>query len=103
MSDSPKQWHLEKTVSISHLLSTVFLFVALAGSWATVTGRVSVVETKQAEVNSRIVDILANQNRTDHRQDDAINSLGTEINENYRAIDGKLDSLNEAMRDLLTP
>jgi len=96
----PRQWHLEKSVSISHLISTIILFITLAVSWAAVTGRVSVIETKQNIVNTRLAEILSSQRQIDNRQDTNIGALNNEIKQNYLTIDAKLDGINSVIREL---
>jgi len=86
-------WHLERTVSVSHILSTLFLFGALVSAYSTMSSRLAILESQQINFNERIVAILENQRTTDVRQDSEINETKRLIREDVREISTKIDQL----------
>ncbi|WP_339869049.1 hypothetical protein [Pseudohongiella nitratireducens] len=95
MSDPNRRgdWHLDKSVSFGHILTTVTILLSLAAGWATMSERIAVLEQQQAGFNSQIVGILSNQRSTDTRQDSEITEIKRQIREDYREIRRNLDQL----------
>ncbi len=78
------QWHLDKTVSIGHIISTVAIALSVF-SWA-------LVMDKRIEKNAQSIEFLAqNHERLEQRVDATRN----EIRQDLRAINAKLDRLIE--------
>ena len=99
--DSPltgRHWHLEKSVSLTHILSTAGLLMAMVGGYANMTSRMAVIESQQAQFNRQVVQILEAQSRIDARQDAEIGDLKRIIREDYREILTKLDGIQRAAR-----
>lgn len=92
MSDR-QAWHLEKSVSLSHILSTIGLFVMLAGGWNTITSRLAVLESQQQEFNERIISVIEAQAKTDTRQDAELAEIRRQTREDYKEILNRLDDL----------
>lgn len=86
-------WHLDKSVSFGHILTTVAILLSLAAGWATMSERIAVLEQQQAGFNQRILTILATQQSTDTRQDSEITEIKRQIREDYREIRRQLDQL----------
>lgn len=80
----PRQWHLDKTVSITHLFSTVAAIAALVVLGSKFDTRVTVLE----QTNSM-------QHAVDMRQDKDVDDFKHTVREDYRAIDDKLQRLIE--------
>ena len=97
---TPRDWHLEKSVSAGNIISTIVLIITVAAGLSSMASRIAVIETNQAQVNSQILSIMATQGRIDTRQDSSIIALSTEVKDNYKTIDRKLDSLNATIRQL---
>lgn len=89
----PRDWHLEKGVSLSHLISTVGIFLMLIGGWVSMSERLAVLESQQATFNTRIVEVLGDQRRTDVRQDAEMLEIKRLTREDLKTINAKLDQL----------
>ena len=88
-----RQWHLEKSVSLSHIISTLGIFLMLVGGYATMSERLAVLENQQSSFNQRIVDVLGTQRTTDVRQDAELLELKRLTREDLKSISAKLDQL----------
>ncbi len=84
-----RSWHLDKTISVGHLVSTVIIAVSVL-SWA-------VTLDKRVEQNSLNIAHLKEQLAKDQRQ---VQELRLEIKQDLRDINAKLDRLieNQAKR-----
>lgn len=89
-------WHLDRSVSLSHMISTVVLFMAVGAGWASMSERVAKLEENFNHVSSQIVSILERQAGRDARQDAEIMELRREMQTLARSINNKLDRLIEA-------
>lgn len=92
-NESPREWHLEKGVSLSHIISTVGIFLLLTGGWVTMSERLAVLESQQATFNTRLLEVLGDQRRTDVRQDVEMLEIKRLTREDLKAISSKLDQL----------
>ena len=86
-------WHLDKSLSFGHLLTTAAILLSLAAGWATMSERIAVLEQQQAGFNQRILTIMSTQQSTDTRQDSEITEIKRQIREDYREIRRNLDQL----------
>lgn len=84
MVDDRRSWHLEKTVSISHIISTI----AIAGSMFVYINK---MDTRIALLEQQ----SHQQAQIDQRQDIAQSDAVREVRENMKAINEKLDRLIE--------
>lgn len=89
----PREWHLEKGVSLSHLISTVGIFLMLIGGWVSMSERLAVLESQQATFNTRIVEVMGDQRRTDVRQDAEMLEIKRLTREDLKILNAKLDQL----------
>lgn len=92
--DTRRHWHLEKSVSVGHILTTLVLLMTLAGGYTTISERIAVLESQQASFNERTISMLENQRHTDARQDADIVEIKRQIREDYREILQRLDSIS---------
>lgn len=92
-----KNWHLEKSVSLGHLLTTIVLVLGLIGGYAQFSNRVAVLETQQGEINMRLMRILEAQTAVDTRQDTQYQVLREEIRDDLRGLAQKIDRLSEQL------
>ena len=90
-----QQWHLEKSVSVSHLLTTVTILIGLVAAWFALEGRVIVLETQYMELSNRVVTLLENQAETDQRQDATQATFRVEMRQDAQTINAKLDRVLE--------
>ena len=86
-------WHLEKSVSFSHIISTVALLCGGVAAVVALNSRIAILETQQLEINARMVQILEQQVRVDARQDSEIVRIGDQRREDYRDLSRRLESL----------
>lgn len=89
-------WHLDRSVSIGHILTTIVLFVSMAGGWVAMSERVARLEAEFAQVSGQIVMLLERQASRDARQDSEITELRREVSQDLRDINNKLDRLIES-------
>ena len=90
-----QQWHLEKSVSDSHLLTAVTILIGLVAAWFALEGRVIVLETQYMELSNRVVTLLENQAETDQRQDATQATFRVEMRQDAQTINAKLDRVLE--------
>lgn len=88
-----RHWHLERSVSLTHILTTMALMVTMVGGYANMTARLAVLEAQQVQFNQQVVQILAVQSKIDSRQDADIVDVKRMIREDYREILQKLDGM----------
>lgn len=96
MEEQPQDWHLSKTVSLSHILSTVALLLGAVAGYVSFSNRLAVLESQFLELNVRVVRVLESQARVDSSQDAALHQFRAEMREDVREIQSKLDRLIEA-------
>lgn len=80
-----RSWHLDKTISVGHLVSTVIIAVSVF-SWA-------VTLDKRVEQNSLNIEHLKEQQVNDRKQ---VQEMRVEIKQDLRDINAKLDRLIES-------
>lgn len=79
-----RQWHIDKTVSVSHLITTISMIVSMIWWAATVDKRIAVIEAGQqfqAQRNTQI--------------EQAVKELASVSREEIKAISAKLDRILE--------
>jgi hypothetical protein len=91
--DDKRDWHLEKGVSLTHIISTATMFLMVVSAYATMSERLAVLENQQNVFNQRIIEVLGTQRITDVRQDSEIAETKRLIREDLREINHKLDAL----------
>lgn len=79
-----REWHLDKTVSIGHIISTLVIALSLF-SWA-------LTIDKRVEQNAQSIEFLAQNHK---RLENHVDSTRNEIRQDLRAINAKLDRLIE--------
>lgn len=81
-----RQWHLDKTISVGHLLSTLVIAVSVF-SWASALDR-------RVEKNAQSIMYLTQQ-QVENKQ--SVENLRSEIRQDLRGINNKLDRLTEKL------
>lgn len=88
MDQQQYKWKFDRTISLTHLLTTASAIAAALFFAANINTRVTVLE--QAIAQTVIV-----QHATDARQDAVTQELRAQMREDYKSINGKLDRLIE--------
>lgn len=91
-----ENWHLDKSVSISHLLTTAAMAMTLVGGWVAISERVARLETEFSQISGQIVSLLERQSARDARQDGELLEIRREVSQDLRDINAKLDRLIES-------
>lgn len=79
-----RNWHLDKTISVGHLLSTIVIVVSVF-SWASAFER-------RVEQNAQAIEYLSEQQKENKRR---VEYVREEIRTDLRGINAKLDRLIE--------
>lgn len=95
-----KDWHLEKGVSLAHILSSLGIGITLVVGYGSLTARLAVLESQQSQFNGAIIQLLNNQAITDKRQDEAISGIGTRAREDQREILSQMSRISERVMQL---
>jgi hypothetical protein len=78
------RWHLEKTISISHIITTIGIIAAALSAYYSLGNRVTVIE-------ERILSLLENQSRIDNAQDASLSQFREQMRDSTVEINSKLD------------
>lgn len=78
------RWHLEKTISISHIITTMGIIAAALSAYYSLGNRVTVIE-------ERILSLLENQSRIDNAQDASLSQFRDQMRDSTVEINSKLD------------
>lgn len=95
--DMKQDWHLDKGISISHLLTTIGLVVGAVWAFADLSTRLAVLENQFTQINQRVIAILEGQRLTDSAQDIELQQFRVEMRQDVRDIQQKLDRLIETI------
>jgi ABC-type transporter Mla maintaining outer membrane lipid asymmetry ATPase subunit MlaF len=87
-----EQWHLDKSLSVGHLLTTIVLVAAAAGAFYSLAERMAVVE-------DRIILILESQSRIDENQDRNLDTFRVDMQNRSVSIDNKLETILNHLLD----
>lgn len=96
-----REWHLDKSLSVGHILTTLMILGALAVQYAQFTSRLAVLESGYATLGTQIGQVLDNQRRTDARQDVEITEIKREIREQYNAVSRQLADVAASQREII--
>jgi hypothetical protein len=81
-----KEWHLDKSFSVGHLITTVGLVAAAVSAFYSLSERMAVVEDK-------ILLILENQTRIDASQDADMDQFRIDMRDRTVDINEKLETI----------
>lgn len=81
-----REWHLDKSLSVGHILTTLMILGALAVQYANFSARLAVLEANVGTQGMAVSQILDNQRRVDAKQDQEIAEIKREIRDNYGTI-----------------
>jgi hypothetical protein len=93
MSNEPGQWHISKTVSVGHIVTT--LTVALAGFWyfAGLEKRIDTTAIEVAHQKEAIVRVEEQQRRDQSELTRKLTEIRAEQKQDTKRIEDKLDKL----------
>jgi ABC-type transporter Mla maintaining outer membrane lipid asymmetry ATPase subunit MlaF len=81
-----EEWHLDKSLSVGHLLTTIMLVASALAAFYSLSERMAVVEDK-------IITILENQTKIDMNQDQNLAEFRVDMRNRQVAIDTKLENI----------
>jgi hypothetical protein len=81
-----KEWHLDKSLSVGHILTTAVLFASAISAFYSLSTRLAVVEDK-------ILTILENQTRIDASQDADLEQFRIDMRGHTVDINDKLETI----------
>lgn len=81
-----EEWHLDKSLSVGHLLTTIMLVASALAAFYSLSERMAVVEDK-------IITILENQTKIDMNQDQNLTEFRVDMRNRQVAIDTKLENI----------
>jgi hypothetical protein len=87
-----EDWHLDKSVSVGHILTTITLVAMAVGAFYSLSTRLAVVE-------DRILTILDNQTRIDSAQDTALLQFRSDMRDMTVDLNAKLDTIMTHLLD----
>jgi hypothetical protein len=82
VKEDPRRLHLDKTVNLGHILTTLAVLFAGVGAWMKLDSRVITIET-----------LVAQQDRRDIGQDAAVREKFETIRDELRDIKSKVDEI----------
>lgn len=88
-------WHIDKTISIANVLGIIALCITGFGAYDSITDRMAIIETSMANINERVVQLIERQITVDEHQDTSLLQFRSEMREDVRAIQQKLDRIIE--------
>ena len=81
-----EEWHLDKSLSVGHLLTTIMLVASALAAFYSLSERMAVVEDK-------IITILENQTKIDMNQDQNLTEFRVDMRNRQVTIDTKLENI----------
>lgn len=88
-----RRWHLDKSVSVSHIIATLSLLGAVAYQYSTFNSHLAVLENQQQNVTAQLTTLRTQQQQVDSRQNSEIVELRRDIRDSYDTIQTKIDTL----------
>jgi len=92
MARVKEDWHLDKSVSVGHILTTITLVAMAVGAFYSLSTRLAVVEDK-------ILIILDNQTRIDSAQDATLIQFRSDMRDMTIDLNSKLDTIMTHLLD----
>ena len=88
-----EQWHLSKSISIVHIITTMSVLTALIYYFAQTENRITLVEKDQTYLNATVLRVEEQQKAQGRELSSQISNLRSETNNNFEKLDKKLDRL----------
>ena len=93
MTDNRRQWHIEKSVSIGHLLTTATLFIAGAIWFAKNESRITTMEANAVFLESRVSSVELRLLRQGDTFALTLEKMRVEQREDYKSLSAQLREL----------
>ena len=88
-----ERWHLSKSVSLVHIVTTLSVLASAMWYFATTENRITLVEKDQTYLNSTVLRVEQQQKDQGRELSNQISNLRSETNNNFDKLDKKLDRL----------
>jgi uncharacterized protein YybS (DUF2232 family) len=88
-----ERWHLSKSISLVHLITTISVLTATIWYFATTDNRITLVEKDQVYLRATVQRVEEQQKEQGKELSNQINALRNETNSNFDKIDKKLDKI----------
>jgi len=88
-----EKWHLSKSISLVHIVTTMSVLTATIWYFATTDNRITLVEKDQAYLNTTVQRVEQQQRDQGRELSTQISNLRSETNQNFNNIDKKLDRI----------
>ena len=88
-----ERWHLSKSVSLVHIVTTLSVLASAMWYFATTENRITLVEKDQTYLNATVLRVEQQQKDQGRELSNQISNLRNETNNNFEKLDKKLDRL----------
>lgn len=88
-----ERWHLSKSISLVHIVTTMSVLTATIWYFATTDNRITLVEKDQVYLNNTVQRVEQQQRDQGRELSTQISNLRSETNQNFHNIDKKLDRI----------
>ena len=88
-----EKWHLSKSISLVHIVTTMSVLTATIWYFATTDNRITLVEKDQVYLNNTVQRVEQQQRDQGRELSTQISNLRSETNQNFHNIDKKLDKI----------
>lgn len=88
-----ERWHLSKSVSLVHIVTTFSVMASAVWYFATTENRITLVEKDQSYLNATVKRVEEQQKDQGRELSNQITTLRNETNNNFDKIDKKLDRI----------
>lgn len=90
-----ERWHLSKSISLVHIVTTISVLTATIWYFATTDNRITMVEKDQSYLKATVSRVEEQQKEQGKELSSQISTLRVEVNNNFEKLDRKLDKLIE--------
>lgn len=94
-----ERWHLSKSVSLVHIVTTLSVMTGAVWYFATTDNRITMVEKDQSYLNATVNRVEQQQKDQGKELSNQITNLRNETNNNFDKIDKKLDKIIDRALD----
>lgn len=88
-----EKWHLSKSISLVHIVTTISVLTATIWYFATTDNRITMVEKDQVYLSATVQRVEEQQKEQGKELSNQITVLRNETNTNFDKIDKKLDKI----------
>lgn len=99
--NNPEHWHLSKTVSLSHIGTTIGAVVIGLTAYFQVLERLSLLEQSFIALSDRVITVLETQRRIDDIQDSSLIAFRDEVRGDIRGMESGLSQINAKLDRLI--